>query len=173
MSGATLQEIDYVLEGQNADRFRTNFASTPWVKVPAIVWPLTSERVLTMEFVPGVKINRAAEIDKLGIDRALLAQRAVESYLQQLLTYGFFHAGGDSASVYDSPFCSSAYVWCVSNLLRSCFARFLRESCLHKAAQAEASRKLLWYLPILMRLGQHHTASVLAFDKQLARQVLT
>lgn len=88
-----MQEIDYVLEGQNADRFRTNFSSTPWVKVPAIVWPLTSERVLTMEFVPGVKINRAAEIDKLGIDRGLLAQRAVESYLQQLLTYGFFHAG--------------------------------------------------------------------------------
>lgn len=82
-----------MLEGQNADRFRTNFSATPWVKVPAIVWPLTSERVLTMEFVPGVKINKAAEIDKLGIDRQLLAQRAVESYLQQLLTYGFFHAG--------------------------------------------------------------------------------
>ena len=46
-----------------------------------------------MEYVPGVKINRAAELDRLGVDRTLLAQRAVESYLQQLLTYGFFHAG--------------------------------------------------------------------------------
>ena len=87
------QEIDYVLEGQNADRFRTNFEKTPWIKVPTIIWPLTTERVLTMEYVPGVKINRADDIDALGVDRTLLAQRAVESYLQQLLTFGFFHAG--------------------------------------------------------------------------------
>ncbi len=46
-----------------------------------------------MEYAPGVKINRAAEIEALGVDRKLLAQRAVESYLQQLLTHGFFHAG--------------------------------------------------------------------------------
>lgn len=91
-----MQEIDYILEGQNADRFRTNFRTSPWIKVPAIIWPLSSERVLTMEYVPGTKINRAEEIDKLGIDRGLLAQRAVESYLQQLLTHGFFHAGGQS-----------------------------------------------------------------------------
>ena len=50
-------------------------------------------QVLTMEYVPGTKINQAAELDALGIDRALLAQRAVECYLQQLLTFGFFHAG--------------------------------------------------------------------------------
>lgn len=73
------------------------------------MWPLTSERVLTMEFCPGVKINRATEIDKLGIDRALLAQRAVESYLQQLLTYGFFHAGA----------CRSAAVCAVENVCRA------------------------------------------------------
>ena len=46
-----------------------------------------------MEYVPGVKINQADELDRLGVDRTLLAQRAVECYLQQLLTYGFFHAG--------------------------------------------------------------------------------
>ena len=50
-------------------------------------------QVLTMEYVPGVKINAAAELDAMGVDRALLAQRSVECYLQQLLTYGFFHAG--------------------------------------------------------------------------------
>ncbi len=46
-----------------------------------------------MEYAPGVKINRAAEIEAMGVDRKLLAKRAVESYLQQLLTHGFFHAG--------------------------------------------------------------------------------
>ena len=46
-----------------------------------------------MEYAPGVKINRVAELARLGVDRKLLARRAVEAYLQQLLTYGFFHAG--------------------------------------------------------------------------------
>ena len=46
-----------------------------------------------MEYVPGVKINQASELDRMGVDRTLLSQRAVECYLQQLLTYGFFHAG--------------------------------------------------------------------------------
>lgn len=86
------QEIDYTLEGKNADRFRTNFESTPWIKVPRVLWDYTTPEVLTLEYVPGVKINRAAELDKMGVDRKLLARRTVESYLQQLLTYGFFHA---------------------------------------------------------------------------------
>ena len=86
------QEIDYTLEGKNADRFRTNFENTPWIKVPKVLWDYTTPEVLTLEYVPGVKINRAAELDKMGVDRKLLARRTVEAYLQQLLTYGFFHA---------------------------------------------------------------------------------
>ena len=84
-----------MLEGQNADKFRTNFAATEWIKVPRVMWELTTPEVLTMEYAPGIKINRIAELDRRGVDRKLLARRAVESYLQQLLTYGFFHAGVD------------------------------------------------------------------------------
>jgi hypothetical protein len=38
------QEIDYKLEGENADRFRTNFAGTPWIKVPRVLWDFTAEQ---------------------------------------------------------------------------------------------------------------------------------
>jgi len=86
------QEIDYRLEGENADRFRKNFGETPWIRVPRIFWDQTSSQVLTMEYTPGIKVNQVAQLDARGIDRKLLAKRAVESYLQQLLTYGFFHA---------------------------------------------------------------------------------
>lgn len=48
-----------------------------------------------MEYCPGVKINRVDEIDAMGLDRQRLARLAVECYLQQLLTYGFFHAGAN------------------------------------------------------------------------------
>lgn len=61
--------------------------------MPEVLWGYTSQDVLTMEYAPGTKINRAAELDRLGVNRKLLAKRAVESYLQQLLTFGFFHAG--------------------------------------------------------------------------------
>ncbi len=86
------QEIDYTLEGKNADIFRTNFQNTPWIRVPKVLWEYTSPEVLTLEYVPGIKINRIEELDNAGIDREVLARRTVESYLQQLLTFGFFHA---------------------------------------------------------------------------------
>ena len=88
-----MQEIDYTMEGESADRFRTNFGKDDWLKVPRIYWERTTQEVLTMEYCPGVKINRISELDKLGVDRKRLAKLAVESYLQQILTYGFFHAG--------------------------------------------------------------------------------
>jgi hypothetical protein len=54
------QEIDYRLEGQNADTFRTNFKDTPWVKVPAVLWEYSNSQVLTLEYVPGGCRARAA-----------------------------------------------------------------------------------------------------------------
>lgn len=61
------------------------------VQVPDVYWNLTSERVVTMEYVPGVKINNIPEIEKRGIDRGLLAKRSAEAYLTQLCRHGFFH----------------------------------------------------------------------------------
>lgn len=86
------EEIDYMQEGQNADRFRKNFADVEWVKVPEIYWEYTTSEVLVMEYVPGTKINNGPEIDKLGLDRQKLAKITVESYLMQILRHGFFHA---------------------------------------------------------------------------------
>ena len=87
-----LQEIDYRNEGRNATQFRDNFAGQPWIKVPAVYWEKTGERVLTLEYCPALKINRVEEIERLGLDRQLLARLSVEAYLQQLLRFGLFHA---------------------------------------------------------------------------------
>ena len=46
-----------------------------------------------MEYCPGTKINRIEQLDAMGVDKQRLARLAVESYLQQILTHGFFHAG--------------------------------------------------------------------------------
>lgn len=86
------QEIDYTMEGRNADRFRKNFEGTDWVRVPEVLWPLSSQQVLVLEYAPGIKVNRRSELRAAGIDEQVIAVRAVESYLQQILRHGFFHA---------------------------------------------------------------------------------
>jgi predicted unusual protein kinase regulating ubiquinone biosynthesis (AarF/ABC1/UbiB family) len=82
------QEIDYMNEGTNAELFRKNFEGTPWVKVPEVYWEKSAQRVLCMEYCPGLKINRVDEIERMGLDRSLLARYGVEAYLQQILRFG-------------------------------------------------------------------------------------
>lgn len=86
------QEIDYTQEAANAEKFASNFKDMDYVKVPTIIWEYTTPQVLTMEYVPGIKINRIKALDQLGVDRKRLGRYAVESYLEQILSHGFFHA---------------------------------------------------------------------------------
>ncbi|RWR84048.1 UbiB domain-containing protein [Cinnamomum micranthum f. kanehirae] len=86
------QEIDYTKEAENAELFAENFKGFDYVKVPTIYWDYTTPQVLTMEYVPGIKINRIRALDQLGVDRQRLGRYAVESYLEQILSHGFFHA---------------------------------------------------------------------------------
>ncbi|XP_043697838.1 protein ACTIVITY OF BC1 COMPLEX KINASE 8, chloroplastic-like [Telopea speciosissima] len=86
------QEIDYTKEAENAELFANNFKGMAYVKVPTIYWEYTTPQVLTMEYVPGIKINRIKALDQLGVDRQRLSRYAVESYLEQILSHGFFHA---------------------------------------------------------------------------------
>ncbi|OAY67466.1 Uncharacterized protein ACMD2_19287 [Ananas comosus] len=86
------QEIDYINEGKNADRFRRDFRNIKWVRVPLVMWDYTSQKVLTLEYVPGIKVNSLSQIDARGFSRSLIASRAIESYLIQILKTGFFHA---------------------------------------------------------------------------------
>ncbi|PUZ70025.1 hypothetical protein GQ55_2G188300 [Panicum hallii var. hallii] len=86
------EEIDYINEGKNADRFRRDFRNVKWIRVPLIMWDYTTEKVLTLEYVPGIKINNLGVLDSRGYSRSLIASRAIESYLIQILKTGFFHA---------------------------------------------------------------------------------
>ncbi|XWS41491.1 hypothetical protein CRYUN_Cryun17cG0086300 [Craigia yunnanensis] len=86
------QEIDYTKEAANAELFANNFKDMDYVKVPTIYSEYTTPQVLTMEYVPGIKINKIQALDQLGVDRKRLGRYAVESYLEQILSHGFFHA---------------------------------------------------------------------------------
>ncbi|MBE9209474.1 AarF/ABC1/UbiB kinase family protein [Nostoc sp. LEGE 06077] len=86
------EEIDYLSEGRNADTFRRNFRGYDWVKVPRIYWRYTSPRVLTLEYLPGIKISQYEALEAAGLDRKLIARQGAQAYLHQLLNNGFFHA---------------------------------------------------------------------------------
>ena len=86
------EEMDYVKEGRNADRFRYNFRTWRAVRVPKIIWTHTSTRVLTLEFIRGTKVTdieglKANRISPVKVNRLL-----IRTYLKQLLEDGFFHA---------------------------------------------------------------------------------
>ena len=86
------EEIDYLNEGRNADTFRRNFRGHEWVKVPRIYWRYTSPQVLTLEYVPGIKISQYEALEAAGLDRKVIARYGAQAYLIQLLNNGFFHA---------------------------------------------------------------------------------
>jgi predicted unusual protein kinase regulating ubiquinone biosynthesis (AarF/ABC1/UbiB family) len=86
------EEMDYVREAKNAERFRRSFRDWRAVRVPRIYWTHTTARVLTMEFIRGTKVTdlealRARRISPVKVNRLL-----VRTYLKQLLEDGFFHA---------------------------------------------------------------------------------
>ncbi|MGG6292962.1 ABC1 kinase family protein [Leptolyngbya sp. AN02str] len=85
-------EIDYLNEGRNADTFRRNFRGEDWVSVPRVYWRYSSPQVLTLEYLPGIKISHYEALEAAGLDRKLLAQLGAKAYLHQLLNNGFFHA---------------------------------------------------------------------------------
>ncbi|MEM7757987.1 MAG: AarF/ABC1/UbiB kinase family protein [Cyanobacteria bacterium P01_A01_bin.40] len=86
------EETDYLLEGRNADTFRRNFKNEDWVCVPKVYWKYASPKVLTLEYLPGIKISHYEAIEAAGLDRKVLARLGAKAYLQQILNGGFFHA---------------------------------------------------------------------------------
>jgi predicted unusual protein kinase regulating ubiquinone biosynthesis (AarF/ABC1/UbiB family) len=86
------EEMDYVHEGQNAEHFASLFKTMSEIYVPQIYWEYTRRRVLTMEWVDGIKLTRLEDIQRAGLDGEKLIGIGVQCSLRQLMEYGFFHA---------------------------------------------------------------------------------
>jgi predicted unusual protein kinase regulating ubiquinone biosynthesis (AarF/ABC1/UbiB family) len=86
------EEMDYIKEGRNADRFRYNFRTWRAVRVPKIFWSHTNTRVLTLEFVRGTKVVDIEGLRAHGISAVKVNRLLIRTYLKQLLEDGFFHA---------------------------------------------------------------------------------
>jgi len=86
------EEMDYAAEGKNAERFRENFKNWPNIHVPTIYWNATSSKVLTMEFIHGIKVTELEALAQRDVSAAKVNRLLIKTYLKQLLEDGFFHA---------------------------------------------------------------------------------
>ncbi len=84
------QEIDYIQEGKNSDKFRENFHGYPRIIVPKVYWQYTTTKILTLEYKPGIKINDKAALEACGINIHQVNETGICCYLKQLLQDGFF-----------------------------------------------------------------------------------
>jgi ubiquinone biosynthesis protein len=93
------QELDYRLEGRNAEAFRRNFAGHPHVRIPRVYWSYTRPRVLTLEFLDGTQV---ADLDPEVVpieERRDLAYRMTETWMTMIFRDGFFHGDPHPANI--------------------------------------------------------------------------
>ena len=96
-------ELDFIHEGHNAEATARNFAGRDDIIVPHIYWDYTTRRVLTMEFVDGIKITDMAALEAAGIDRQAVYRLLAESYFRQIFAHGFFHADPHPGNLFVRP----------------------------------------------------------------------
>ncbi|HKV59479.1 MAG TPA: AarF/UbiB family protein, partial [Ktedonobacteraceae bacterium] len=94
------EEIDYITEAANAKRFKEMFKDDPTIRIPAIYDEYTTQRVLVLEWIEGIKINDYATLDREGIDRLEVAKRTVQTYFYQFFDAGFFHADPHPGNIF-------------------------------------------------------------------------
>ncbi|HET6301192.1 ABC1 kinase family protein [Microbacterium sp.] len=96
----SLQEIDYLHEAQNAERFAESFAGDPRVGVPVIAWERTTRRVLTMSDVTAIKINDIDGLRAAGIDPSEVAHAFAQIMFDQFFEHGYFHADPHPGNIF-------------------------------------------------------------------------
>jgi predicted unusual protein kinase regulating ubiquinone biosynthesis (AarF/ABC1/UbiB family) len=85
-------ELDYVSEGRNAERFASLYGTLPRVIVPTVHWEATTSRVLTLQWIDGIKLSDTAGLAASGLSVVSLVDVGIQCSLRQLLTHGYFHA---------------------------------------------------------------------------------
>lgn len=98
-----MREMNFTREGRTVDRFALNFADNETVYTPKVYWDYTGELILTMEYVPGIKISELEQLTAQGYDLKEIARRGADAFLKQVLDYGLFHGDPHPGNVFILP----------------------------------------------------------------------
>ncbi|GAA1152221.1 ABC1 kinase family protein [Nesterenkonia lutea] len=99
----SLEEVDYLHEAANAERFTANFSGDARVSAPAVMWERTTRRVLTLEDVTAIKINDVKRLRAAGIDPSEVATQFANVMFDQIFVHGFFHADPHPGNIFVTP----------------------------------------------------------------------
>ncbi len=97
------RELDYTLEADHVERFAANFENDPTIHIPKVFRELTTRRVLTMEYICGIKASDVAAIDDTGMDRQEVTRNGANIVLKQIFEHGFFHSDPHSGNIFILP----------------------------------------------------------------------
>lgn len=86
-----LEEIDFQKEASNMQRFARQFEGTKWIKVPKTYREMCSDDMIVMEYVPSIKINDVAEIERNKLKKEVISQKLLECFFSQIVEHGFVH----------------------------------------------------------------------------------
>ena len=109
-SNSLLAELDYQTEGRNGERIAKQFQDNPEVVIPKIYWDYSTNKVLTMDYITGVKVNQIETLKEEGYNLKLIARRITDSMLHQILMEGFFHGDPHPGNIYILPGNKVAYI---------------------------------------------------------------
>lgn len=96
-------ELDYYIEGRNCERIAKQFNYQSEIQIPQVHWKYTTKKVLTMDFIQGIKVSNIERLDSEDYDRRLIAERITQSMLQQIFIEGFFHGDPHPGNIYVLP----------------------------------------------------------------------
>lgn len=102
-AATSMEEIDYLHEAANAERFAANFFEDPRVSVPEVMWERTTRRVLTLQDVTAIKINDVPRLKAMGIDPTQVATEFANVMFDQIFVHGFFHADPHPGNIFVTP----------------------------------------------------------------------
>lgn len=98
------KELDFKIEALNLKRFAKNFEHDEKIKVPKLYESLTTSRILTMEYIEGVKVSNHRKLEAAGIDAKDVAKKGFDLLCEQIFVHRFFHADphpGNIFALYD------------------------------------------------------------------------
>ena len=99
LARALREELDYKSEGRNAERLRSCFSRDPRVTIPAVHWNLSCRRVITLDYLDGIKLSEPERLRQAGVDLPAAVRLTVEIYLSQIFDQGFYHADPHPANI--------------------------------------------------------------------------
>ncbi len=94
------KELDYSIEASNMERMAEQFKDDRTIHIPEVFSSESGERVLTMEYIDGIKADDITAIDAAGLDRKLITKRGADFIMKQVFEHGFFHADPHPGNIF-------------------------------------------------------------------------